>query len=73
MGKLKDKYIEKMKEEYTIADNGENLIGKDAINYEEKEFNNETAIAVAVKALVKKYPNDQELGEAIRSLINSFE
>ena len=73
MGKLKDKYIEKMQEEYTIADNGENLIGEDAINYEEKEFNNETAIGVAVKSLVSKYPNDQELGRHIRSLVNSFE
>ena len=36
-------------------------------------FNSNTAIAIAVKALVKKYPNNQELGEAIRSLINSFE
>ena len=73
MGRLKDKYIEKMQEEYTIADNGENLIGEDAINYEEKEFNNETAIGVAVKSLVSKYPNDQELGRHIRSLVNSFE
>ena len=73
MGKLKDKYIEKMQEEYTIADNGENLIGEDAINYEEKQFNNETAIGVAVKSLVSKYPNDQELGRHIRSLVNSFE
>ena len=73
MGRLKDKYIEKMQEEYTIADNGENLIGEDAINYEEKQFNKETALGVAVQALVKKYPNNQELGDAIRSLVNSFE
>ena len=43
------------------------------IGYEEKEFNNDTAIGVAVKSLVSKYPNDQELGRHIRSLVNSFE
>ena len=61
-----------MQEEYTIADNGENLIGEDAMNYEEKEFNNETAIGVAVKAFITKYPNDKTLGEEVRKLVNSF-
>ena len=36
-------------------------------------FNSNTAIAIAVKALVKKYSNDQKLGNAIRDLVNSFE
>ena len=36
------------------------------------QFNAETAIGVAVLSLVKKYSNDQELGKAIRDLVNSL-
>ena len=39
----------------------------------EGEFQNETAIGVAVKAYVTKYPNNEELGKEVRKLVNSFE
>ena len=75
MGKLKDKYIEKMQEEYIkdIPGFEGTLDALNKINCEKKEFNNETAIGVAVKSLVSKYSNDQELGNHIRTLVNSFE
>jgi len=38
----------------------------------EGEFQNETAIGVAVKAFITKYPNDKTLGEEVRKLVNSF-
>jgi len=38
----------------------------------EGEFQNETAIGVAVKAYITKYPNDKTLGEEVRKLVNSF-
>ena len=38
----------------------------------EGEFQNETAIGVAVKAYITKYPNDKILGEEVRKLVNSF-
>ena len=38
----------------------------------EGEFQNETAIGVAVKAYIAKYPNDKTLGEEVRKLVNSF-
>ena len=39
----------------------------------EGEFQNETAIGVAVKVYVTKYPNNEELGKEVRKLVNSFE
>ena len=36
------------------------------------EFNNETALGVAIQAYVKKYGNDQELGYEVRKLVDSF-
>ena len=39
----------------------------------EGKFQNETAIGVAVKAFITKYPNDKTLGEEVRKLVNSFE
>ena len=39
----------------------------------EGKFQNETAIGVAVKAFITKYPNNQELGEEVRKLVNSFD
>ena len=38
----------------------------------EGDFQNETAIGVAVKAYITKYPNDKTLGEEVRKLVNSF-
>ena len=38
----------------------------------EGEFQNETAIGVAVKAYITKYPNDKTLGAEVRKLVNSF-
>ena len=38
----------------------------------EGEFQNETAIGVAVKVYITKYPNDKTLGEEVRKLVNSF-
>ena len=38
----------------------------------EGEFQNETAIGVAVKAFITKYPNNQELGAKVRELVSSF-
>ena len=38
----------------------------------EGQFQNETAIGVAIKAYVSKYPNDKELGSKVRELVNSF-
>ena len=38
----------------------------------EGEFQNETAIGVAVKDYVTKFPNDKTLGEEVRRLVNSF-
>ena len=35
-------------------------------------FDSNTALVIAIKALVKKYSNDQELGAAIRDLVNSL-
>ena len=37
-----------------------------------RKFQNETAIGVAVKAYITKYPNDKTLGEEVRKLVNSF-
>lgn len=52
------KYIIKALNEYTPDSN--------------KEFNNETALGVAIQAYVTKYPNDKILGEKVRKLVNSF-
>ena len=41
-------------------------------NFKSESLYNEIAIGVAVIALNKKFPNDQDFAKAVRNLVNSF-